>query len=735
MYQNESIVNWDPVDKTVLADEQVDPQGRSWRSGAMVEKKPLRQWFFKTTNFAKNLLDGLKDPSLINWRYVTQAQEHWIGDCCGTNVEFRVKVGGELSDSKLTVWTDKPEYLHAAQFILLHPDHILSSRADQVMAAVCPLTSREIPVSVSAEAGFPHRDCHTVLGIPSIQPSHRDLAQRLEVRLTEDVPAHVIASDRDEVMKRLRELGVGGFETSANLKDWLISRQRYWGTPIPMVHCPACGPVPVPSDQLPVSLPPRDRVSPGSDSGSPLASCEDWVNTSCPKCGGPATRETDTMDTFVDSSWYFLRYLDNLNDNEPFSTEAVKDMPVDLYIGGMEHAYLHLYFARFFIHFLHSIGKVPCKEPFLNLITQGMVKGRSYRLKSSTKYLKPEDVYEEGGKHWQSGTGAPVVTDWEKMSKSKHNGVDPQTMFDQFGCDTVRLMMLCNVGPASDRNWDVDTYPGIRNMQIKLFKLVHQAVELQAVTLPEMRYDEELMDYREKLRQERNTHLRHINYNYSLTRNLAVVIARVNSLINAVWSVPGQVKKDAPEFQQMLGEILIILAPIAPHMVSELWVSFCSVNRKLYSDFEWNKGVFHQNWPSLDPNFNLELNVKCNNKKVAKIQVAKWYFDTLTQDQAFDLCCHEQKMQDEWLHYDVADTKFNKINDFEATLELIFDVPEDQKPKLSEDEKNKLKQERKEAQRQEKLAKKAARAERKKTYEENMARKEKIAKTIPKAKS
>ena len=241
MYQNESIVNWDPVDKTVLADEQVDPQGRSWRSGAMVEKKPLRQWFFKTTNFAKNLLDGLKDPSLINWRYVTQAQEHWIGDCCGTNVEFRVKVGGELSDSKLTVWTDKPEYLHAAQFIILHPDHILSSRADQVMAAVCPLTSREIPVSVSAEAGFPHRDCHTVLGIPSIQPSHRDLAQRLEVRLTEDVPAHVIASDRDEVMKRLRELGVGGFETSANLKDWLISRQRYWGTPIPMVHCPECG--------------------------------------------------------------------------------------------------------------------------------------------------------------------------------------------------------------------------------------------------------------------------------------------------------------------------------------------------------------------------------------------------------------------------------------------------------------------------------------------------------------
>ena len=729
MYQSESIVNWDPVDNTVLADEQVDPQGKSWRSGAMVEKKPLRQWFFKTTNFAKNLHDGLKDPSLINWRYVTQAQEHWIGDCCGTNVEFRVKIGGELSDKRLTVWTDKPEFLHVAQFILLHPEHILSSEAGQGLRAVCPLTAREIPVSVSGEAEYPHRDCRTLLGMPSIEPSHRDLTQTM----AEDVPLHVMASNRDEVMKRLRELGVGGYETSANLKDWLISRQRYWGTPIPMVHCPDCGPLPVPCDQLPVRLPPREQVSPGS--GSPLASCEDWVTTSCPKCGGPATRETDTMDTFVDSSWYFLRYLDSLNDQEPFSTEAVKDMPVDLYIGGMEHAYLHLYFARFFTHFLHSIGKVPCKEPFLNLITQGMVKGRSYRLKSSTKYLKPDEVYEEDGKFFQRGTGAPVVTDWEKMSKSKHNGVDPQTMFDQFGCDTVRLMMLCNVGPASDRNWDIDTYPGIRNMQIKLFKLVHQAVELQSVTLPEMRYDEELQDYRNKLRQERNTHLRHINYNYNLTRNLAVVIARVNSLINAVWSVPGQVKKDAPEFQQMLGEILIILAPIAPHMVSELWASFCSVNKKLYSDFEWNKAVFHQNWPSLDPNFNMELNVRCNRKKAGKINVAKWYFDTMTEDQAFDLCCCEQMIQDDWLQYDVVNKKFNKIDDFEATLELTFDVPQDQKPKLSDDEKKKLKQEQKEAQRREKLAKKAARAERTKIYEQNLARKERVAKTIPKVKS
>ena len=539
-YQADSVVNWDPVDQTVLADEQVDSNGRSWRSGAVVERKPLTQWFLRTTNFAQSLLEGLEDPSLNNWRAVIKAQQNWLGDCNGTNVVFRLQTEEAHSVKSLTVWTDKPEYLHQAQFILLHPEHILSSEAAS-LTALCPLTQRQIPVLVggSEEVSQFSRNCQTLLGLPGVDDVHAELATKLGL-LTESLPA--VASDREEVMKHLRAAGAGGFSTSSNLKDWLISRQRYWGTPIPIVHCPSCGPVPLPADQLPVELPALAGDSPLRKGPSPLGQCEEWLRTKCPKCGGEATRETDTMDTFVDSSWYFLRYLDPHNDKEPFSAEAVADMPVDLYIGGMEHAYLHLYFARFFTHFLHSQGLVPCKEPFSSLITQGMVKGRSFRLKNSTRYLRPDQVREEGGKFHCVETGAPVVTDWEKMSKSKHNGVDPGLMFSQYGCDTVRLMMLCNVGPGSDRNWDEDTYPGIRNMQIKLFKLVSQAVELQKTTLPEMRYDEELNDYRDKLREERNTHLRHVNYNYSHTRNLAVVIARLNSLINAAWSVPGQAK-------------------------------------------------------------------------------------------------------------------------------------------------------------------------------------------------
>ena len=253
VYQADSVVNWDPVDQTVLADEQVDTSGRSWRSGALVERKPLTQWFLRTTNFAQSLLEGLEDPSLNNWRAVIKAQQNWLGDCSGTNVQFRLQTGGDgQKERSLTVWTDRPEYLHQAQFILLHPEHLLSREAS--LSATCPLTGREIPVMVagSEEVTQFSRNCQTLLGLPSVDEVHAELASKLGLH-TESLPA--VPSDREEVMRHLRTAGVGGFPTSSNLKDWLISRQRYWGTPIPIVHCPSCGAVPLPADQLPVELP------------------------------------------------------------------------------------------------------------------------------------------------------------------------------------------------------------------------------------------------------------------------------------------------------------------------------------------------------------------------------------------------------------------------------------------------------------------------------------------------
>ena len=727
-YRQEAMVNWDPVDCTVLADEQVDNNGRSWRSGALVERKPLSQWFFRTTALARGLQEGLTDPSLVNWRAVTAAQRNWIGDCSGTSVECALLAGGQVTGRSLTTWTARLEAAESARFVLVHPEHLVAQLyPGQQLAVTHPLTRTVMPVVVTDQAEFP-RGCQALLGLPGLEPGHRDLADTAGLEVEDSVEC---GESREAVLGRLAGCGPGsGHLTSSNLRDWLISRQRYWGTPIPIIHCPTCGPVPVPSSQLPVCLPELAGEAVAGRGMSPLLQCKDWLEVECPDCGNTsARRETDTMDTFVDSSWYYLRYLDPHNSEAGCGPAAAKDMPVDLYIGGMEHAYLHLYFARFVSHFLHSAGQSPAREPFRGLLTQGMVRGRSFRLKSSTRYLGPHQVEEQQPGRWvERDTGKPVVAQFEKMSKSKYNGVDPGELVAKYGCDTVRLLMLSSVGPGTERDWSEEGYPGVRNMQIKLWKLVHQAVSLQQCELPELRSDTELLEYRELLRRERNTHLRHINYNYSHTRNLAVVLARLNSLINAVWSVPGQVKRDAPEYQRVLGEILTTLAPIAPHMSAELWESFRSLPARHWAEFRWEEGVFQQQWPECDPTAHMELKVMGNRSELARIPVVKWHFDTLTQEQAFDLACHDNKVQTRALPFDIEQQTFSKIEGFEAVLELTYMVPEEVKIKLSADEKAELKL----AKQREKLAKKAARDERLKIYHENVARKEKIVKSNPK---
>nr|CAD7601834.1 unnamed protein product [Timema genevievae] len=329
VYRKEALVNWDPVDQTVLADEQVDENGCSWRSGAKIEKKLLNQWFIRATQFAKSLYDGLSDPLLKNWRDIIKVQKHWIGECDGTTFEFELE--GIKSETRVNVWTRNPESVLEATFIAVSPGSVLDK--------------------LDSEEAMKERVCEIA-----------------------------------------RKKNIGGYPVSSKLRDWLISRQRYWGTPIPMIHCTSCGGVqPVPLKDLPVVLPEIECLA--SRGQSPLLDATDWLHTKCPKCGGDATRETDTMDTFVDSSWYFLRYLDPHNKEEPFNKERVsKFMPVDLYIGGKEHAVLHLYYARLMNHFLHQVGLVPHREPFRRLLVQGMVKGRSYRVKGTGRYLTEQQV-------------------------------------------------------------------------------------------------------------------------------------------------------------------------------------------------------------------------------------------------------------------------------------------------------------------------------------------------------
>ncbi|XP_040301031.1 leucine--tRNA ligase, mitochondrial isoform X2 [Herpailurus yagouaroundi] len=482
-YQKEALVNWDPVDQTVLANEQVDEHGCSWRSGAKVEQKYLRQWFIKTTAYAKAMQDALAD--LPEWYGIKGMQAHWIGDCVGCHLDFTLKVDGRVTGEKLTAYTATPEAIYGTSHVAISPSHRLlhghSSLKETFRKALVPgqdcltpvtavnmLTQREAPVVILAKADF-EGSLDSKIGIPSTSPEDASLAQTLGLPYSEVIEtlpdgterlcssAEFTGMNRQDAFlaltQKARRKRVGGDVTSDKLKDWLVSRQRYWGTPIPMVHCPACGPVPVPLQDLPVTLPHITAFT--GKGGSPLATASDWVNCACPRCKGAAKRETDTMDTFVDSAWYYFRYTDPQNAHSPFNA-ALADywMPVDLYIGGKEHAVMHLFYARFFSHFCHDQNMVKHREPFHKLLAQGLIKGQTFRL-SSGQYLQREEVDLTGSVPVHANTKETVEVTWEKMSKSKHNGVDPQEVVGCYGIDTIRLYILFAAPPEKDILWDV----------------------------------------------------------------------------------------------------------------------------------------------------------------------------------------------------------------------------------------------------------------------------------------
>lgn len=485
VYQAEALVNWDPVDETVLADEQVDANGCSWRSGARVEKKLLRQWFVRTTRFAQRLLDGLNDEGLQDWRDIIKLQRHWIGECDGYRFEMPLEYddGTNNDDATLrlrsiSLWTRRPEELLHATFVAISPDHLLSKLDGndassvgngRILRNICvrnPFDDRQrsLPVVVVADSSKADGEeetkeciafdegCDTYLGVATCRNVDRALAIDLGIECG-DPNIDKLAADesvRETILREAQLRNIGGWPVSSKLKDWPISRQRAWGTPIPIVHCDRCGAVPVPDAQLPVLLAEHSQCEENN---------KDSTTMPCPKCQTPdCRRESDTMDTFVDSSWYFLRFMDPNNSEAPFSRSAANRMaPVDLYVGGKEHAVLHLYYARFMSHFLHSIGCVPLAEPFRRLLVQGMVMGRSYRVKGSGRYLRADEVRIVDAKKNQArtlvGDGEPVVMQWEKMSKSKLNGADPTEAFDEHGTDSIRLIMLGDVAPTSHRNW------------------------------------------------------------------------------------------------------------------------------------------------------------------------------------------------------------------------------------------------------------------------------------------
>ncbi len=609
VYRKESAVNWDPVDMTVLANEQVI-DGKGWRSGAPIEKRKLSQWFLKITDFAEDLLAGLSD--LAAWpEKVRLMQENWIGKSQGLQFHFAL---AEPQDDIATVevFSTRPDTIFGASFVALAADHPLTRKLAGTNAALAAFAEEckaggttaaeletmekkgfdtgltvthpldpdwQLPVYV---ANFVLMDYGTgaVFGVPAHDQRDLDFAHKY------DLPVKRVVSDAEDtdaeftgdeaytgpgkivnsafldgmtveeaqktVIQRAETEEWGKSQTTWRLRDWGVSRQRYWGTPIPIIHCDDCGPVPVPKGQLPVVLPEDiDFETPGN----PLERHAAWKHVDCPKCGAAARRETDTLDTFVDSSWYFLRFASQ-PDDRPFDPEVVRKwLPVTQYIGGVEHAILHLLYARFWTRALASIGKLDFAEPFESLFTQGMVTHETYK-HGDGSWLSPDEVQKNGTDWTMIADGSPVTPGRvEKMSKSKKNVIDPDPIIEQYGADAVRFFMLSDSPPERDLPWSEAGIEGSWRFVQRLWRLFLSVTT--AADAPDV--DDKALQ--RKLHQTIAGVAQDVE---ALSFNKAV--AKIFELVNLI-------EKSAPSADRnhAIRTLARIVAPMVPHIAEEAW--------------------------------------------------------------------------------------------------------------------------------------------------------------------
>ncbi len=718
-------VNWDPVDRTVLANEQVI-DGRGWRSGAMVEQRDLHQWVFKISDYAEELLEAL--DTLERWpEKVRLMQKNWIGRSEGLLIRFMLDPQtAPNAESELEIFTTRPDTLFGAKFMALSPDHPLASAAaaknpalarfieqchhmgtsqeaidtaekmgfDTGIQAVHPFDPNwKLPVYV---ANFILMDYGTgaIFGCPAHDQRDLDFVNKYGLGNTPVVlppgqePASFVITDtaydgegtminsrfldgmsiadaKEEVAKRLensflpplekgrsaaegRRVGINGDDRSPpqpspfqgegeqapaqgsnnapvaqrqvnyRLRDWGISRQRYWGCPIPVIHCDKCGVVPVPASELPVTLP--EDVS-FDKPGNPLDRHASWKNVKCPSCGGAARRETDTMDTFVDSSWYFIRFTDPWNENAPTTPKIANAwMPVNQYIGGIEHAILHLLYSRFFTRAMKKTGHIDLDEPFDGMFTQGMVVHETYRAKNGD-WVEPAKVkIETEGDTRRAvldATGEPlVIGPIEKMSKSKKNTVDPDDIMDSYGADVARWFMLSDSPPDRDVIWSEEGVQGASRFVQRLWRLVG---EIADVTAPAARPDT-FGPEAQNVRKAAHRALANVSEDIAKLR-FNRCVAHIYECANALSDAIGAAETaPAPDFAWALreaGDILVrLFHPMMPHLAEECWALLGH-----------NSLVSSESWPQLEPELLVEstitLPVQINGKKRAEVTVAR----------------------------------------------------------------------------------------------------------------
>jgi leucyl-tRNA synthetase len=704
-YRKTQVVNWDPEDQTVLANEQVI-EGRGWRSGALVEKREIPGYYLNITTYAEQLLTGLDD---LGWpERVKTMQQNWIGKSRGVRFAFdhaiKNSAGELIQDGKLYVFTTRADTIMGVTFCAVAAEHPLASEAARTnseltafiekcktgsvieadlatqekegmftsLYVIHPLSKEPVPLWVGNYVLMSYGD-GAVMGVPA--HDERDFAFALKyhlpikqvIALSGESPmfnptkwdawyaqkeqAQCINSGKYDglsvsdavtaVAADLTALGVGEIKTTYRLRDWGISRQRYWGTPIPMIHCgdeanPGCGAVPVPEEDLPVVLP-EDCVPDGS--GNPLNKRADFLNVACPKCGKPARRETDTMDTFVDSSWYFMRYT-GADAKTMVDQRNQYWMPMDQYIGGIEHAILHLLYARFWTKVMRDLDLIAFDEPFANLLTQGMVLNETYFSEDTSgkkNWLNPLDVElildDKGrptGAKLKEGkdielSGNPItIGGVEKMSKSKNNGVDPQALIDQYGADTARLFTMFAAPPEQQLEWSGAGVEGASRFLRRVWSYsMSQAAAIRSITESNSALPSELNEAEQTLRREVHTILKQANFDYQ-RRQYNTVVSAAMKMLNTLEPVKLSAAKGDEQairpavLRECISILLRMLYPVVPHLTHRLWIEMGYADSKGF--------ILDAPWPLVDESAlvqtEIELVLQINGKLRGTITVA-----------------------------------------------------------------------------------------------------------------
>ena len=684
IYKKLGTVNWDPVDHTVLANEQVI-DGRGWRSGALIEKREIPMYYMAITKYADELLTDL--DSLTGWpEQVRLMQKNWIGKSVGVRFAFPYSLDGQ--DDKLWVFTTRADTIMGVTYVAVAPEHPLALRAAEKNPAVAsfiadckqggvaeadlatmeksgvdtgftvthPLTGAPVPVWVGNYVLMGYGD-GAVMAVPAHDERDFAFAQKYHLPMKQVIAVEGESFDAtawqewygdkqrgvcidsgvydglkytqavDKIAGDLYAKGLGEKKVQFRLRDWGISRQRYWGCPIPIIHCADCGDVPVPDDQLPVVLPENVEIT---GAGSPLARMPEFYETTCPKCGKAAKRETDTMDTFVESSWYFVRYACPDNADQMVDSRAAYWLKggVDQYIGGIEHAILHLLYARFFTKLMRDVGLFKnngfeLNEPFANLLTQGMVVAPTfYREGEGGKKLwfNPADVdvaTDERGRPTGAilkADGQPVIVGGtEKMSKSKNNGVDPQILIDQYGADTARLFMMFASPPDQSLEWSDAGVEGAHRFLRRLWKLAYEHVSVGIVAAANN--DTVLSDPQKELRRKLHQTIQKVSDDYGRRQQFNTVIAAVMELLNAADKTLLNDAAGRALRQELLEAAMLMLFPIVPH-----------IGEAIYTQLRPGQNVATQRFPVCDPaalvQSEIELMLQINGKLRGSIRIA-----------------------------------------------------------------------------------------------------------------